>query len=166
MPINDRCADRTFWLRHEMAAQAELRCRGYNQRVKNLKGQSVRRLETVAAVIVPGFSSLDQDRRDRFLTIIDDALGERPESMQRQLALFLKVLDVAPYMRWGRPLGRLDTARSERALLWFQEAPIGKIRQGFWGLKTLVFMGYYGQSAVWPEVGYSQNIDGGGGRDV
>jgi len=129
--------------------------------VKNFNVQSVRRLETVAAVIVPGFSSLDHDRRERFLTIIDDALGERPEKMQRQLALFLKVLDVAPYLRWGRSLGRLDTARAERALLWFQEAPVAKIRQGFWGLKTLVFMGYYGQNAVWPEVGYSQNLGGG-----
>jgi len=129
--------------------------------VKNLNDQSVRRLEIIAAVIVPGFSSLDHDRRQRFLTIIDDALGERPESMQRQLALFLRVLEVAPYFRWGRPLGRLDSARAERALLWFQEAPIAKLRQGFWGLKTLVFMGYYGQNAAWPEVGYSQNFGGG-----
>ncbi len=129
--------------------------------MKYIDGQSIRRLETVAAVIVPGFSSLDHDRRERFLTIIDEALGDRPESMRRQLALFLKVLNVAPFLRWGRPLGRLKAVDAERALRWFQEAPIAKLRQGFWGLKTLVFMGYYGQSAAWPEVGYSQDFGGG-----
>jgi len=138
----------------------------YNRLVKNLDGPSVNRLETVAAVIVPGFVALDDDRRQLFMKIIDDALGERPEEIQRQLALFLKVLDVAPLFRWGRKLGRLDSGRAERALLWFQEAPIGKIRQGFWGLKTLVFMGYYGQRAVWPEVGFSPDLEGTGGDDV
>jgi hypothetical protein len=123
-------------------------------------------LETVAAVVVPGFTALDDDRRQLFLKIIDDALGERPEEIRHQLALFLKVLDVAPVFRWGRKLGRLDSGRAERAFFWFQEAPIGKIRQGFWGLKTLVFMGYYGQRAVWPEVGFSPDLGGTGGGDV
>lgn len=134
--------------------------------MKNLDQDAEKRLETVTAVIIPGYSDLDQTSRERFLEIVDGALGERPESMRRQLALFLKVLNVAPYLRWGRPLGRLDTARAERALLWFQEAPIGKLRQGFWGLKTLVFMGYYGQSEVWPTLGYAQDFDGVGGFDV
>ncbi|MEN8163500.1 MAG: hypothetical protein ABFS37_05180 [Acidobacteriota bacterium] len=129
--------------------------------MKNLDPDTVKRLETVAAIVVPGYSSIDSEGRVRFLDVIDEALGERPESMQRQLALFLKVLNVAPYLRWGRPLARLETVDAERALRWFQEAPIAKLRQGFWGLKTLVFMGYYGQSEVWPEVGYSQDFDGG-----
>ena len=63
-------------------------------------------------------------------------------------------------------MGRLDSSRAERALLWFQEAPMAKIRQGFWGLKTLVFMGYYGRSEVWPEVGYAPDFDGVGAFDV
>ncbi len=126
----------------------------------------MKRLETVTAVVIPGYSDLGQSSRERFLEIVDDALGERPESMRRQLALFLKVLNIAPYFRWGRPLGRLKAVDAERALLWFQEAPIGKLRQGFWGLKTLVFMGYYGQSEVWPTLGYAQDFDGVGGFDV
>ena len=128
--------------------------------MKNLDRDSVRHLETVAAVIVPEFSSLDQKRRERFFEIIDDALSERPASMRRQLALFLKILNIAPLFRWGRPLARLEPSTAGRALHWFQEAPIAKIRQGFWGLKTLVFMGYYGQSDVWPELGYTPNFDG------
>lgn len=131
--------------------------------MKNLDQDTVKRLETVAAIVVPEYSSLDVDGRVRFLEIIDDALGERPESLRRQLALFLKVLNVAPYFRWGRPLGRLETADAERALHWFQDAPVSKLRQGFWGLKTLVFMGYYGRREVWPEVGYAPEF---GGSDV
>lgn len=117
-------------------------------------------------MVVPGFGELSQTSRDRFLEIIDDALGERPESMRRQLALFLTILNIAPVFRWGRPLGRLKTADARRTLRWFQEAPIQKLRQGFWGLKTLVFMGYYGRSEVWPEVGYSPELGGVRGGDV
>jgi len=129
--------------------------------MNNLDRDSVRRLKTVASVIVPGFSRLHHNRQERFLEIIDDALSERPEGMRRDLALFLKVLDFAPFFRWGRSLGRLEASTAERALSWFQEAPIPKIRQGFWGLKTLIFMGYYGQSDVWPELGYTPHVDGG-----
>jgi hypothetical protein len=134
--------------------------------VKNLDQDAVNRLETVAAIVVSGYSSIDSEGRVRFLEIIDEALGERPESMRRQLALFLKVLNVAPYLRWGRPLARLKAADAERALRWFQEAPVAKLRQGFWGLKTLVFMGYYGRNEVWPEVGYAPDFNGVGGFNV
>ncbi len=119
----------------------------------------MRHLQIVSSIVVPGFATLEQPRRERCLHIIDDALGERPESMRRQLALFLRVLNIAPYFRWGRSLARVDTVASERYLRWFQDAPIAKIRQGFWGLKTLIFMGYYGQSEVWPELGYAPDID-------
>ena len=134
--------------------------------MKNFDRDTVKRLETVVAIVVPGYANLDQSSRERFLEIIDEALGERPKIMHRQLALFLRVLNLAPYLRWGRPLGRLDAVDAERALRWFQEAPMAKLRQGFWGLKTLVFMGYYGQSEVWPEVGYAPRFDGVGGSDV
>ena len=139
---------------------------GYNRSVDFLDEQSVKRLETVASIIVPGFASLDRDRRERFFSIIDDVLEDRPEGIRQQLALFLRILNGAPFLRWGRPLGRLDPHRAYRVLLWFQEAPVGKIRQGFWGLKTLVYMGYYGQSAAWSEVGYAPDFDGTGGSDV
>ncbi|RLE20655.1 MAG: hypothetical protein DRJ65_17725 [Acidobacteria bacterium] len=131
--------------------------------MKNFDQDTVKQLQTVAAIVVPGYADLDQSSREQFLEIIDDAMDERPESMRRQLALFLKVLNLAPYLRWGRPLGRLEAVNAERALRWFQEAPVAKLRQGFWGLKTLVFMGYYGRREVWPEVGYAPEF---GGSDV
>ena len=129
--------------------------------MKNLDFNGVRRLETITAIVIPGYSDLGNSERKRFLEIVDDALSDRPESMRRQLGLFLKILNVAPILRWGRPLGRLDVSRGERSLRWFQDAPIAKFRQGFWGLKTLIFMGYYGRSEVWPELGYAPNIGGG-----
>ncbi len=131
--------------------------------MKNFDQDTVKRLETVTVIVVPGYANLDPSSRKQFLEIIDEALGERPESMRRQLALFLKVLNLAPYLRWGRPLGKLEAVDAERALRWFQEAPMAKLRQGFWGLKTLVFMGYYGRREVWPEVGYAPEF---GGLDV
>lgn len=133
--------------------------------MRNLNQKAADRLQTVTTVVAPGFNNLSQLERERFFEIVDDALGDRPQSMCRQLALFLTVLDIAPIVRWGRPLGRLDSVRAERVLRWFQEAPIGKLRQGFWGLKTLIYMGYYGRNEVWPELGYAPSISGGSGAD-
>ena len=112
-------------------------------------------MEQVATVVVPGFETLDAGQREAFRSIIDEALRDRPTAVRRQLAVFLRLLDLAPVARWGRRLGALRPERARRALEWFQEAPVDRLRKGFWGLKALVFMGYYGQPELWPEVGYA-----------
>ncbi len=115
---------------------------------------------------MPGFRVLDQEQRELFFSIVDAALEERPQGMRRQLAVFLRVLDLAPLLRWGRRLGALPPERAEAVLRWFQEAPLDRLRKGFWGLRTLVFMGYYGRLAAWPEIGYSPDFDGRGALDA
>jgi hypothetical protein len=135
----------------------------YNQTMQMLDRSSYRRLDSVAEVVVPSFETLTDEERNRFRAIIDQALAERPPEVVKQLSLFLKVVTMAPVLRWGRTLGSLDAARAERALRWFQESRIGKLRQGFWGLRTLVFMGYYGRTECWPVIGYAPEFDGRGG---
>lgn len=85
--------------------------------------------------------------------IVQAALAERPP-LRRQLALFLHVLEWAPLLRWGRPLSALDAARRTRFLEAVQAAPLLLLRHGFWGLRTLVFLGYYGRPAAAAEIGY------------
>ena len=65
-----------------------------------------------------------------------------------------------PLFRWGTSFERLSGPRQDRVLRWLQDAPLTKLRAGFWGLKTLVFMGYYGQPELWPELPYEQLLDG------
>ena len=37
---------------------------------------------------------------------------------------------------------------------------MAKLASGFWGLKTIVFMGYYSQDAVAPMIGYTPSFAG------
>jgi hypothetical protein len=45
-------------------------------------------------------------------------------------------------------------------LRWFEDCPVGLLRKGFWGLKAMVFMGYYGQPETNELVGYAPELDG------
>ena len=119
----------------------------------------VRLVEVVAQRVVPETAELSRQRRERLLAIVDEALMERSPAMRRQLAVFLRLIRWLPVLRWGRPFERLAPQRQERVLRWLQDCPVPRLRQGFWGLKSLCFMGYYGQVESWSEIGYRPAAD-------
>lgn len=135
--------------------------------MQSLPPRAAERLGAVARRLVPEFAAGDDERRRAFEEIVDHALAARPAAVRRQIGLFLAIVDRAPALRWGRTFRSLDGNRQDRVLRWFQDGPVGLFRTGFWGLRTLVFMGFYGQPAVWPELGYAPRVtgreDGGGG---
>lgn len=114
----------------------------------------------LGARIVPELSGLDAAGEARFRAIIDEALAARPPEVRRQLGLFLTLLRWAPALRYGAPFERLGAARQDAVLAWFHDCPIGRLRQGFWGLKTLVFMGYYGRAEAGAGIGYAPSFTG------
>jgi hypothetical protein len=114
----------------------------------------------VAARIVPAVADLDVAGRSHFVAIVSKALSDRPRSIQRQFGLFLGVLRWAPLLRFGAPFDRLPPAHEDAVLRWFLDAPLGKLRSGFWGLRALAFMGYYGQPEVWPSLRYTPSFKG------
>src|SRR5204862_3871365 len=92
--------------------------------------------------------------------IVARAIAARPRAMQRQLALFLILLEWFPLVRYGRRLSRLDPARRTKFLDRLQRAPMLLLRRGFWGVRTLVLMGYYGRPAAAAEIGYRADVRG------
>ncbi len=116
--------------------------------------------ERVARRVAPGVAALGDEERTRFLTIVDEALMERPPGMRRQLLLFLVIIRWLPVLRWGTTFERLDGTRQDAMLRFFQDGPVDAFRKGFWGLKALIFMGYYGREAAWAEVGYEPDLEG------
>ncbi len=114
----------------------------------------------VAARVVPETAALDAAGRARFAAIVGRALAARPPAIRRQLALFLGVLRWAPVARYGAPFDRLAPQRQDAVLRAFMEAPVAKLRGGMWGVRALVFMGYYGQPEVWPALRYAPSFDG------
>ena len=128
--------------------------------MKSLSQEKAEFLQVLAARIVPETTDLDAAGLSRFFGIIDGALQDRPASVRRQFAVFLGLLRWAPLARYGSPLDKLRTARQDAVLRWFEDCPVSLLRKGFWGLKAMVFMGYYGQPETNELVGYAPEFDG------
>ena len=111
-------------------------------------------LRAVARTVVPEATALEEEGWRDFEAILGEALRDRPAELLRQLRLLLGVVHWLPVLRWGRPFPELQVDARRRFLAALQEAPIQRVRQGFWGLRTLCYMGYYGREAVHAEIGY------------
>ena len=114
----------------------------------------------IAATVVPETASLDEHGWSRLEAIVEDALAERPARMRRQLVVFIRLIDAAAVARHRRRFASLDSDRRTAALARFQDSPVLLFRRGFWGLRTLVFMGWYAQPETAARIGYQGHIRG------
>jgi hypothetical protein len=114
----------------------------------------------IAEAIVPEAAQLDDAGWDAFGAIVSQALSQRPPRMQRQVALFVRALDILSVVRHGRPLHRLSPATRTRFLEGIQNSKLLLIRRGFWGVRTLVLMGYYARPEAMPLIGYGAHVRG------
>ena len=115
----------------------------------------VRRVfRAVAMVVVPESAALDDDAWRRAEAGIEDALARRPPSVHRQLRLFLRIADWWPVPRYARRLSSLPPGPRRRVLRGLERAPLLLVRRGFWGVRTLTFMGYYALPEVREAIGY------------
>lgn len=108
----------------------------------------------LATTIVPEAVALDDGAWNEVEQIVEQGLKSRPAAMRRQLRLFVRVLELLPLLRFGKTFRSLDHERRTRFLLAVQDAPLLLLRRGFWGIRTLVYMGYYSRSGARAEVGY------------
>ena len=108
----------------------------------------------VATTVVPEAERLDEPGWLELEGIIGTALEARPAGIRRQLTLFIRALDFLPIFRYGRTFQGLDPTLRNTFLLGIQDAPLLLFRRGFWGLRTLIFMGYYGRGEGRAETGY------------
>ena len=131
----------------------------YNRRMKTLSQDKAEFLLVVARRVVPEVAELDDHAIRRMTVIIDRALADRPLSVQKQFATFLGVVKWAPVLRFLAPFNKLAPATQDAVLGWFEDCPVALLRKGTWGLKSLVFMGYYGRTDVWEEIGYRPTFD-------
>ena len=114
----------------------------------------------IASTIVPEAALLDEDAWGELERTVETALETRPAGMRRQLVLFVKVLNLLPLLTRGSTLTRLDPARRARVLSAIERSRLAPLRKGFWGLRTLVYMGYYTRRAIRDEIGYRAHVRG------
>ncbi|HEX6536228.1 MAG TPA: gluconate 2-dehydrogenase subunit 3 family protein [Gemmatimonadaceae bacterium] len=115
---------------------------------------------SLAATIVPDAARLGEREWAEVERIIEDALAARPARMRRQLALLVRALDLLPVATHGRRFTALDAERRTRVLGAVERAPFLLLRRGFWGLRTLVYMGYYARPDGARAIGYAAHPDG------
>jgi hypothetical protein len=107
-----------------------------------------------AVAFVPELGDASDPAWDRLEATVANALADRPPRVARQLTALLRALDLLARLRFGRRLDRLDAARRTGFLRGFERFPLLVLRRGIWGLRTLVFLGYYTQSEVAARIGY------------
>jgi hypothetical protein len=108
----------------------------------------------VAETVVPEARALPPEEWRALETIVESALAERPAKLRGQVRLLVRMIELAPVLRYGRGFTALDPARRTAVLRLLQDAPLLLLRRGFWGLRTLVLMGYYARPAAAAAIGY------------
>jgi len=108
----------------------------------------------VVVTVVPDAKQLDEPGWLALEALAEDALVMRPPALRKQLQLFLRAIEWLPVVRYGRTFAALGDEQRRRVLCYLQDHPVERIRCGFWGLRTLAFLGYYGRPEGAQAIGY------------
>ena len=113
-----------------------------------------------AATAVPEMAAFDDAAWADVERTVAHALSQRPAPMRRQLAIFLRVIENLPRLRYGRPFSSLTPSQRASLLHRLERAPLKLIRRGVWGLRTLVLMGCYTRAEMMDAIGYRAHAAG------
>lgn len=113
-----------------------------------------------ATSMVPDLRRADDAEWAEVEELVERALAQRPAALRRQLVTFLRLLDWWPFPRHGRRLTKLAQPQRDALLARLERHPVPRLRRGMWGLRTLVFLGYYARPGVAAVIGYRAHRDG------
>lgn len=114
----------------------------------------------IVRTVVPEASDLDEAGWKELESLVHTSLSERPRALTRRLRLFLHIVELLPFLRYGRPFSSLDPDRQTSFLTSLQNHRIDTVRVGFWGVKVLALLGYYGRPAAQRALGYEADPRG------
>lgn len=86
--------------------------------------------------------------------IVARALAPRPAAVRRQLALFMRLLDVVALVSRGRAFARLSPPERFALLDAMAHSRLLLLRRGVWGVRTLALMGVYARPEAAQAIGY------------
>jgi hypothetical protein len=105
-------------------------------------------LISLANRIVPESAGAPPQVTEPLLAAVDEELRPRPRLQQLEFKLLLFAIRWMTVPFTLRRFERLPGERQDRWLRFLENAPLTLLRVGIWGLKTLVFLGYYSQDGV------------------
>ena len=123
--------------------------------------QSVRHvLHAIATTVVPETPSLNSRAWSEMEAVVAGALSNRPAKLQRQFIVFLRLLQTLPLVRHARTFTTLSEHQRVAFLASVEHSRLLVVRRGFWGVRTLIFMGYYTRDDVADAIGYCPSANG------
>ncbi|MFH1765106.1 MAG: hypothetical protein ABIF09_13040 [Gemmatimonadota bacterium] len=111
-------------------------------------------LRAIGSVVLPSPGALDEEGWAEAVRIIEGALVSKPPGIKRQIRLFLRLVNILPVLSTGRTLVGLPVDRRAAFLGRLHRSPLTPLRRGLWGIRTLLFMGYYNQDRIREDIGY------------
>lgn len=115
----------------------------------------------VVVTVVPTAADLDESGWRDLERLVADSLRQRPRALQRRLRLFLHCIKWAPLLLgFRRSFNALSPDERARVLAYLENHQLQIIRVGFWGLRALALMGYYGRPAAARSIGYTPDPAG------
>jgi len=117
-------------------------------------------LHAIATTIVPETSSVESRAWLEMEAVVAGALSNRPARLQRQFIVFLRLLQALPLVRHGRTFTALSEHKRAAFLASVEHSKLLVVRRGFWGVRTLIFMGYYTREDVADAIGYCPSANG------
>jgi hypothetical protein len=122
--------------------------------------RSPRRLRPWVEAFVPAAAALSEAKLVDLLERADTTLANRPAALRRKILLAAWGLGVLAVIRFVRPVAGVPVDRLRGFLQSLQDGPILPLRLAVWGLRTLIFAGYYGQTERQQQLGYRPRLDG------
>ena len=110
--------------------------------------------------IVPEASALDEGGWKQVESLVEDMLSQRPARLVRQIRLLMRLIEWLPVLRYGGRFYSLDASQRTCFLASLQDNPVALMRVGFWGLRTLALLGYYGRPEAHRDIGYAADARG------
>lgn len=114
----------------------------------------------VASTVVPEAHQLDEPSWQELEALVEMSLRDRPPAMRRQLRLLLRMIQWLPVLRFGRRFTSLSAERKIRVLSYLQDHRLELVRCGFWGIRTLALLAYYGRPEAAQAIGYAADARG------
>jgi len=111
-------------------------------------------LQAIAATVVPETSSQDERAWLDLEAVIARAVSTRSPRIQQQIVTFLRLVQALPVARYGRRFTSLDPRQRAAFLGSLERSRLLLLRRGFWGVRSLIFMGYYTRDDVAASIGY------------
>ena len=114
----------------------------------------------VVSTVVPEARNLGEPAWSELEALVETTLQTRPRAMHRQLRLFIRTIQWMPVFRYGRRFTSLRAEQRMQVLSYLQDHRLEIVRCGFWGLRTLALLGYYGRPEGVQATGYAADPRG------